>query len=146
MKLTSPAFADGGVIPAEYTCDGAGANPPLACSKIPAQTKSLALIVDDPDSPRGFFTHWLIWNIPPLTSLISTGSTPPGAVEGSNDFGKTGWGGPCPNQGEHRYVFTLYALETDLDIPAGATKEILMTALDHHVLDSARLTGRYQRK
>src|ERR1700730_16873973 len=118
MKITSPAFQEGGNIPQKFTCDGANVNPALRLEGITADAKSLVLIVDDPDAPGGSFTHWLIWNIDPKASEISEGSAPKGA-QGKNDFGKSGYGGPCPPSGTHRYFFKLFALDQPLNLSAG---------------------------
>src|ERR1043166_4090633 len=108
MTLTSSAFTNNGAIPAKYTCDGANLSPPLAISGVPPGAKSLALTVEDPDAPGGTFTHWLVWKIPPATTSIGDGQRP--GVEEQNGFGKYGYGGPCPPNGLHHYVFTLYAM------------------------------------
>jgi Raf kinase inhibitor-like YbhB/YbcL family protein len=141
--LTSPGFADGANIPVEYTCDGADSPPPLSVSEPPDGVRSFALIVDDPDAPRGTFTHWLAYDIPADSHFDATrGKTL------RNDFGRDGYGGPCPppGHGPHRYHFTLYAL----DVPAlplhGKTRRDLEAALATHTLATARLTGRYQRR
>lgn len=135
MKLTSPAFQNNAVIPARYTCDGENVNPPLTISEVPAGTQSLALIVHDPDAPRGNWTHWLLWNIDPATTSIAENSVPAGAVQGVTDFGSAAWGGPCPPSGTHRYIFTLYALDAKLDL----------SAMQGHILEEAELVGNYQR-
>src|SRR5438876_9788033 len=121
MKISSSAFQEGGNIPSKFTCDGTDANPPLRFEGAPAETKSLVLIVDDPDAPSGLFTHWLIWNISSQTTTIAEGSTPKG-VQGTNDFGKSGYGGPCPPSGTHRYYFKIFALDRELDLPFGAKR------------------------
>jgi Raf kinase inhibitor-like YbhB/YbcL family protein len=148
MTLASPAFADYGSIPAAYTCDGAGTVPPLQWTGVPAGTASLALIVDDPDSPSGQFTHWLAWNIPPASTGLDAGTWPlAGAVEGTNDADGVGWFGPCPHQGEHRYVFQLYALDQMLDLAPGAGNDDVNAAFvdEAKVLGAATLTGKYRR-
>jgi len=120
FTLTSPAFSDGGAIPARYTCDGRDVSPPLAWSGVPAGTQALLLSVTDPDA-RGF-VHWLAWDLAPdLGSLAegASGALPGGALEGHNDFGRIGWGGPCPPSGTHRYVFMLTALSAPLGLPRG---------------------------
>ena len=109
MNLTSPAFGNNQSIPAKYTCTGQNVSPPLQWSGVPAHTTSLALTVDDPDAPSGHFMHWDVTQIPPTTNAIPEGGRV--GVEGTNGFGKTGYGGPCPPSGEHRYVFTLKALD-----------------------------------
>jgi len=108
MTLSSPAFANNGAIPAKYTCDGANVSPPLMIAGVPADAKSLALTVEDPDAPGGTFTHWLVWKVPPSTTAIVEGQHV--GTEEKNGFGKPGYGGPCPPSGLHHYVFTLYAM------------------------------------
>lgn len=146
LKLISPAFSEGGMIPSEYTCDGANVSPALNIEGAPAGAKSFALMVDDPDSPRGAFTHWLMWNISPTTTVIEKGITPVGAVLGQNDFGRLGYGGPCPGTGTHQYVFKLYTLDSILNLPSGASLTQFKAALEGHVLKQAVLMGKYQRK
>jgi Raf kinase inhibitor-like YbhB/YbcL family protein len=145
MELTSSAFTDSGMIPAEYTCDGADINPPLEISDVPMLTMSLALIVEDPDAPHPNFTHWVIWNIKPTTTTIKEGEVPPDAVEGNNDFVHKGYGGPCPPSGTHRYVFTLYALSDILDLPEKSMKPDLHKAMDGKIIKQATLTGLYRK-
>ncbi|MBI4415149.1 MAG: YbhB/YbcL family Raf kinase inhibitor-like protein [Candidatus Kerfeldbacteria bacterium] len=146
MQLTSSTFLNNGSIPSNYTCDGKDINPPLTLSDVPPSTQSLALIVDDPDAPGGDFVHWLVWNIPAATTSIAEESVPASAVEGMTGFGKTGWGGPCPPSGTHRYQFTLYALDGMLDLSAGATKAELLMAMSGHILEQTLLVGLYQRR
>ncbi len=105
LKLSSPAFSNSEMISPIYTCDGADVNPPLVIDGVPADAKSLALIVDDPDATSGDFVHWTLWNISPDTREIAENTVPQGAVEGMTDFGASGWGGPCPSKGTHRYYF-----------------------------------------
>jgi Raf kinase inhibitor-like protein, YbhB/YbcL family len=107
MKITSSVFQEGGNIPSKFTCDGGDTSPPLQIAEVPSGAKSLALVVDDPDAPSGLFTHWMVWNISPQTNTIAEGSTPKG-VHGTNDFGKSGYGGPCPPSGTHRYYFKIF--------------------------------------
>ena len=109
LKLLSPAFKHNDSIPSKYTCDGADVNPPLVIENAPLSTKSLALIVDDPDAPVGTWVHWVVWNIGPTTSEIGENMVPSGAQQGINDFRKHNYGGPCPPSGTHRYFFKLYA-------------------------------------
>ena len=115
MKITSSAFQEGGNIPSKFTCDGSDTSPPLQITGVPSEAKSLVLIADDPDAPSGLFTHWLVWNIPPQTNSIAEGSAPKG-VQGTNDFGKSGYKGPCPPPGTHRYSFKIFALDRELDL------------------------------
>ncbi len=146
LLLTSPAFPGNGLIPKEYTCDGADRNPPLGIRNVPPRTESLALIVDDPDAPRGTWVHWVVWNIARGTTEIAEASVPAGAVQGTNDFGRRSYGGPCPPSGTHRYFFKLYALDNSPALPAGATKKQLEEAMQGHILGSAELVGLYRRK
>jgi len=145
MKITSSAFQQGGNIPSKFTCDGANTSPPLQISDMPSEAKSLVLIVDDPDAPSGLFTHWAVWNISPQTSAIAEGSTPKGA-QGTNDFGKSGYGGPCPPSGTHRYYFKIFALDREVVLPSGAKRSELNTAMKGHVIGQGELMGRYSRK
>ena len=146
MKISSSAFQDGSVIPSKYTCDGEDINPPLEIKDIPEGTKSLVLIVDDPDAPMGTFLHWLVFNINPDVSLIEENSLPEGAVQGRNDFGKENYGGSCPPSGEHRYFFKIYALDSKLELAAGSNLKEVEEAIRGHILDEAQLVGLYQRK
>jgi Raf kinase inhibitor-like YbhB/YbcL family protein len=149
MNLTSTSFQ--GQIPAKYTCSGAGLSPQLAWSAPPARTASLALIVTDPDAPRGTWVHWVLYNLPAGTralpeGLPALGQLPDGALQGRNDFGEIGYGGPCPPPGPpHHYIFTLYALDVKLNLPVGATRAQVEAALQGHILASGRLVGIYQR-
>jgi hypothetical protein len=145
MKITSSAFQQGGNIPSKFSCDGTNTNPPLQISDVPSEAKSLVLIVDDPDAPSGLFTHWVVWNISPQTTTIAEGNTPKG-VHGTNDFGKSGYGGPCPPSGAHRYYFKIFALNRELDIPPGAKRSQLDAAMKGHVVAQGELMGRYARK
>jgi len=145
MKLTSPAFSHNTNIPLEYTCDGSDLSPPLAISDVPANAKSLALIVDDPDAPVGTWDHWVVLNIPPNIKEIPKGTEPNG-VAGKNSWGRTGYGGPCPPSGTHRYFFKLYALDTMLNLQEGSTKKQIESAMQGHILAKAELIGLYQRK
>jgi Raf kinase inhibitor-like YbhB/YbcL family protein len=145
MKITSPAFQAGGNIPSKFACDGANTSPPLKIENIAAEAKSLVLIVDDPDAPVGLFTHWLAWNIDPKTTEIAEGSAPHG-VSGKNDFGKSGYGGPCPPSGTHRYFFKIFALDRQLDLPAGARRRELDAAMKGHIIAQGELMGRYSKQ
>ncbi len=151
MELKSAAFQPGAVIPAKYTCDGEDISPPLNWSDPPAGTKSLALISDDPDAPVGTWVHWVIWNIPANAraleeNLPKAPSLANGAKQGTTDFRRIGYGGPCPPSGTHRYFFKLYALDTTLNLPASTTKKDLEKAMDGHILAQAELIGKYQRR
>lgn len=148
LQLSSPAFKDGGAIPSKYTCDGANAFPALTIGGVPPGAKSVALLVDDPDAPKKGFVHAILVGISPQTTSLPEGMTgpPPGARFGVNDFNKPAWGGPCPPSGEHRYVFTIYALDVDLNDLAVPSKRDLMSAMEGHLLGQARLVGRYARQ
>lgn len=144
MQIRSTAFDNNQQIPSKYTCDAEDASPPLHISEVPEGAKSLALIVDDPDAPAKAWVHWLAWNIDPGTSEIEEGTAPSG-VEGTTDFGRTGWGGPCPPSGTHRYFFKLYALDIELDLTSSATKTDLEEAMKGHIIDKGELIGLYKR-
>ncbi len=145
MKITTSAFQEGGNIPSKFSCDGADTSPPLQIADVPSGAKSLVLIVDDPDAPSGLFTHWTVWNISPQTSSIAEGNTPNG-VQGTSDFGKSGYGGPCPPSGTHRYYFKIFALDRELDLPSGAKRGQLDAAMKGRVIAQGELMGRYSRK
>lgn len=145
MKITSSAFQEGGNIPSKFTCDGADSSPPLQIAEIPSGAKSLALIVDDPDAPSGLFTHWMVWNISPQTNTIAEGS-PPKGVHGTNDFGKSGYGGPCPPSGTHRYYFRIFALDSELNLPPATKRSQLAAAMKGHVVAQGELMGRYAKQ
>jgi len=144
-ELTSTAFADGAPIPAKYSCDGANVSPPLAWSFLPDGTRSLALIVHDPDAPSGDFVHWLAWNIDPEPGGLDEGK--PAPAEGANGRGERGYRGPCPPPGDgtHRYFHELYALDHDLDLAPGASRDELESEMDGHILAEVRLVGTYGR-
>ncbi len=147
MVLQSPAFTAGAEIPAVYTCDGSDTAPPLSWSGMPAKTKSLVLVVDDPDAPGGTWVHWVVYNLPPVAGkLAAGGALPKGALLGKNSWKKAAYGGPCPPSGRHRYSHRLYALDAvfpDLDGPTAAT---LGQAMQGHMLAVAELVGTYERK
>ncbi len=149
MKLSSSAFQAGEMIPAVYTCDSDNISPPLSWNDVPDKTASFALINDDPDAPRGW-VHWVIYNIPAASTGLekgvkTSGVLPDGSVQGRNDFRKTGYGGPCPPGGTHRYYFRLYALDTLLEKTEGMTKTELLGKMKGHILAEAELMGRYSR-
>lgn len=144
MRIWSPAFAENAKIPAPYTCDGQDKSPPLNVEGVPTDARSLALIVDDPDAPGGTWVHWVLWNIDKGTQSIPAGSASKGAKEGINDFRKTGYGGPCPPSGTHRYFFKLYALDTVLNLPEKTTKADLERAMKTHIVGQAEMIGRYR--
>ena len=143
MEITSNEFDNKGEIPSLYTCDGEDINPPLNISGIPEGTKSLALIMDDPDAPVGTWTHWIVWNISPTTNLIKEDSIP--GIQGKNGWNKNKYGGPCPPSGTHRYFFKLYALDTELELKDKADSEDLQAAIQEHIIGEAELIGRYRR-
>jgi hypothetical protein len=145
LQLVSPAFKHNEFIPEKYTCDGKDINPPLLIENIPSGTKSMALIVDDPDVPAGTWVHWVVWNISPDTKEMKESSVPEGAQQGVNDFRKHGYGGPCPPSGTHRYFFKLYALDTMLNLGSKAKKSDLEQAMKGHILEKTELIGRYRR-
>lgn len=143
LQVTSIAFKADDSIPAKYTCEGADINPPLGIGGIPPNTRSLVLIVDDPDAPRGTWLHWLVWNIP-VGPLIKEGDVP--GIEGMNDFGRTNYGGPCPPSGSHRYFFRLFALDNLLDLARGSSRSQLEQAMKGHIVAYGELMGRYKKK
>jgi Raf kinase inhibitor-like YbhB/YbcL family protein len=145
MELRSPAFEDNELIPSRYTCDGEDINPPLEISGVPKETKSLALIMEDPDVPTGTWIHWTLWNIDTFIDQIPAGKAPLGSIEGVTDFGRPGYGGPCPPEGRHRYVLTLYALDTKLDLTASRRAGDLLKAMKGHIVESCTLVGLYSR-
>ncbi|MGB5289740.1 MAG: YbhB/YbcL family Raf kinase inhibitor-like protein [Ignavibacteriaceae bacterium] len=150
IKLTSTAFKEGEFIPEKYTCDGENVSPPLEWNGIPAATKSIALICDDPDAPIGTWVHWVIFNIPasvnklnenvPLNKVLEDGT-----VQGNNDFRKIGYGGPCPPGGTHRYFFKIYALDKRIELVPGATKAELIKEMEGHILADGKLMGTFSR-
>ncbi|MFH1046271.1 MAG: YbhB/YbcL family Raf kinase inhibitor-like protein [Candidatus Omnitrophota bacterium] len=142
MKLTSKEFQHNGLIPKKFTCQGSDVNPSLTIENVPAKTKTLVLIVDDPDAPRGTWVHWVAFNIPVITQ-IQENSIP--GVQGYNDFGRVNYGGPCPPSGTHRYFFKLYALSSELELEEGATKEEVEKAMAGRILDQAELIGLYKK-
>jgi Raf kinase inhibitor-like YbhB/YbcL family protein len=155
LTLTSPAFGSGGPIPSVHTCEGPDRSPPLAWHGVPADARSLALIVDDPDAPdpkapRMTWVHWVLYNIPPsatgLPEAVSSADLPAGTLEGTSDYKRTRWGGPCPPIGRHRYFFKLYALNTVLSDLHRPTKAKLEQAIAGHVLEQAELIGTYEKK
>ena len=151
LDLRSAAFEEGGAIPVRYTCDGEDISPPLSWSSVPDETRSLALIADDPDAPGETFVHWVVYNLPPDTRRLPEDVPkreilPSGAAQGVNGAGSVGYMGPCPPSGTHRYFFKVYALETELDLGGSATKEDLVSAMEGHILAEGRLVGTYRRR
>ena len=150
LTITSKAFSEGGMIPVKYTCDGEDVSPPLAISGVPEKTKSLALISDDPDAPGGTWVHWVLYNLPPGTrelpeKLPTKQILDNGARHGITDFGRFGYGGPCPPGGTHRYFFKVYALDVVLDLSGKITKKDLVAAMQGHILAEGQLMGKYKR-
>lgn len=146
MKIQSSAFENNGSIPSKYTCDGEEVNPPLEIKGIPAETESLALVVDDPDAPADTWTHWTVWNMGSGTERVEEDSVPPSGVEGKTDFGEPGYGGPCPPGGSHRYRFRIYALDSRLSLDSSAGRKELEEAMEDRIFDQALLTGIYERQ
>jgi len=142
LVVTSEVFRPNGLIPKKYTCDGEDINPPLDIAKIPAQARSLAIIMEDPDAPSGSWLHWLVWNIP-VTHHIHENEYP--GDEGLNDFGRNSYGGPCPPSGTHRYIFRIYALDDLLDLPDGSPRAHVEDAMRDHIIAYGELTGIYRR-
>jgi Raf kinase inhibitor-like YbhB/YbcL family protein len=151
MKLSSTAFEPGSAVPRQFTCDGADVSPALAWSNAPAGAQSFALIADDPDAPMGTWVHWVLYDLPAAAHDLSEGvarneQLPSGARQGRNDFGRIGYGGPCPPRGSaHRYFFKLYALDAKLNLKPGASKSDVERAMQGHILARAELLGRYSR-
>ena len=149
MKIESPSFPDGGPIPRAFTCDGRDVSPPLSWTGLPAGAQTLALICDDPDAPGKTWVHWVLYDLPVSVGELPEGVPPQGEAfggrQGTNDFRKLGYGGPCPPSGTHRYFFKLYALDSPLRLPAGATKAQLERAMEGQILAQASLMGRYAR-
>ena len=152
IKISSSAFAEGGLIPPKYACDGQDVSPPLAWDSAPGGTKSVALICDDPDAPMGTFVHWVLYNLPAETTELPEdvprqAALSDGARQGKNDFGRIGYGGPCPPGGTHRYYFKIYALDAviDPDRP-GLTKANILKAMKGHILGEGQLMGKYTRR
>ncbi len=153
MELSSTAFSNSGDIPSQFTCEGQDTSPPLAWSGLPQGTQSLALIVDDPDAPdpahpQRTWVHWVLYDIPPSAEGLPEGGKPlpEGTRDGLNDWKRTGWGGPCPPIGRHRYFFKLYALDQKLSDRLTPTKAALEKAMQGHVLAQAQLLGTYQKR
>ena len=150
MELSSVAFKNGASIPKQYTCDGPNISPPLQWAGIPDNSRSLAVLVDDPDAARGNWVHWILFNIPPQTAELTenirkTRTIPNGARQGTNDFREIGYGGPCPPGGKHRYFFRLFALDTELNLDPGSSRTDLERSMAGHILAETQLMGTYQR-
>jgi Raf kinase inhibitor-like YbhB/YbcL family protein len=151
IQIKSPDFEEGGMIPKKYTCEDMDVSPLLIWNSVPDNTKSFALICDDPDAPMGTWVHWVIFNLPSDTKELPENVPPQktlanGARQGKNDFGKIGYGGPCPPSGTHRYFFKLYALDTEINLDSGATKKQLLEAMEGHILAEGQLMGKYKKQ
>ena len=145
MQITSSAFNNGEPIPQKHTCDGENINPTLRINGVHPKAKSLVLVMDDPDAPGGMWTHWIVWNIHPSVLNVPEDSVPEGGIEGRTSFGRSGYGGPCPHKGMHRYFFKLYALDTVLNIPLTSEAEDLEEAMKGHIMADVKLMGTYSR-
>ena len=151
IKVTSTAFKHGGMIPAEYTCDGANVSPALKWDSAPEGTKTIALISDDPDAPMGTWVHWVLYNLPPEKRELPENfpedeTLPDGTRQGMTDFGKAGYGGPCPPSGTHRYYFKIYALDSMIDSATVLDKKALLEKMKGHILAEGQLMGRYKKR
>ena len=146
LKVTSPTFENKKKIPPKYGCDGENVNPAVQIESVPPGTKSLALVFDDQDAPRGTYVHWILWNIDPAIKEIKENSVPEGAVQGVNDFKKNFYGGPCPPTRPHKYVFKVYALGTPLELDPKCTKVDLEKAMEGYLLAQGQLIGVYKRE
>lgn len=145
MRVTSSAFGNNQMIPSQYTCDGENISPPLRFEEVPDTAVSLVLIVDDPDAPAKTWVHWVVFDIDPEVPLVDEGSVPEDGVEGMTDFGTSGWGGPCPPSGTHRYFFKLYALDVKLELDESVTKHDVEDAMEGHVIEETELVGLYMK-
>ncbi|MBL7849839.1 MAG: YbhB/YbcL family Raf kinase inhibitor-like protein [Cyclobacteriaceae bacterium] len=142
LAVRSPAFADHAMMPSLYTCEGENINPPLEIGDVPRETRSLVLIVEDPDAPAGTWLHWLVWNIP-VTHAIKENDVP--GEQGLNDFGRRNYGGPCPPSGTHRYYFRIYALDDLLELPSGSRRKAVEEAMRNHIVGFGETVGLYKR-
>lgn len=150
IKLTSTAFKEGEPVPRQYTCDGVNVSPSLEWSGVPKSAKTLVIFADDPDAPAGTWVHWVLYNLPAgnigmVENLPATDELKAGGFQGKNDFGKIGYGGPCPPSGTHRYFFKIYALDSELPLEAGATKAEVEKAMEGHVVAQGQLMGTYRK-
>ena len=149
MKIQSTAFKEGENIPSKFTCDGENISPELSWDDFPDNTKTFAMVVDDPDAPGGTFVHWVLYNIPSDTTNLLEGTTsknlPDRAKQGVNHFGDNEYGGPCPPSGTHRYYFKLYALDDEVQLKEGVSKRDLLKAMEGHILAEGQLMGKYER-
>jgi len=140
LIITSPSFTEESDIPVKFSCKGENMNPEIGIGSLPEETKSLAIIVEDPDAPRGVFDHWVVWNLQPRSPIVENSKD---GVQGNNGKGETGYAGPCPPSGTHRYQFKVYALDSMLDLPVGTNKKNLMNAMKEHVVAGGELTGMF---
>jgi Raf kinase inhibitor-like YbhB/YbcL family protein len=145
LEITSPAFDHEEMIPQKYTCQGDDINPELTIQGIPEATKSLVLIMDDPDAPIGTWDHWVVWNLDPSISKIEEDSIPKGGVVGKNSWDRNDYGGPCPPSGTHRYYFKLYALDTQLALEEKSNKKTVENAMKGHIIEQTVLMGKYKK-
>lgn len=143
IEVISPAFSESGIIPIKYTCEGANVNPPVAIGNLPAKTKSLAIVMDDPDAPVNTWVHWIVWDIP-VTHLIKENTHI--GIEGMNDFQHCGYEGPCPFSGTHRYHLKIYALDALLSLPNGSRIKTLEKAMSGHILAFGEMIGIYKKR
>ncbi len=143
MKLTSPQFKNKQIIPKKYSCEGEDINPPLTIEEIPDNTKSLVLIIDDPDAPSNTWTHWVVYDIEPKKEIKENEVS---GIQGINDFGKKNYGGPCPPSGKHRYFFRLYALDKKINRKDGETRKEIEKEMDGHIIEKTELIGIYEKK
>lgn len=143
LIVRSVAFSHNGHIPLQYTCEGENFNPPIEIGNVPRESETLALIMEDPDAPRGLFVHWVVWDLPPHSSIVENTNQ---GISGKNGFGKIGYGGPCPPSGTHRYFFRVYALDYSPDLEPGADKHALLDAIRDHILAEGELMGLYGKK
>jgi len=142
IRISSPAFKDGAIMPSRFSCEGENINPPLLVKNLPPETKSLALIMEDPDAPKGTFDHWVIWNIKP-TQLIEENTAP--GIQGLNSRGTNQYIGPCPPYGTHRYRFILFALDSRIELDKNSGKAALKVAMEGHLIGQGEITGLYKK-
>jgi Raf kinase inhibitor-like YbhB/YbcL family protein len=146
LKVTSPAFENNKTIPSKYGCDGSNVNPSVKIDNVPPEAKSLALVLDDKDAPRGTYVHWVVWNIDPSVRDIKENSVPEGAIQGTNDFKKNHYGGPCPPTRPHKYALIVYALDSRLNLDPKSGKADLEKAMEGRIIAQGQLMGVYKRE
>ena len=146
LKVTSPAFENNKTIPSKYGCDGSNVNPAVKIENVPPGTKSLALVFDDKDAPRGTYVHWILWNIDPSVREVHENSVPEGAIQGTNDFKKNTYGGPCPPTRPHKYALIVYALDVRLNLEPKTGKADLEKAMEGHIIGQGQIMGVYKRE